>query len=84
MAKAAIKQEIRKFILAEYLPGEDPAALTDDVRLISDGVVDSLGSLKLVAHIEEKFGAKIEAHEIDADHLDLVDDIVELIASRTS
>ena len=82
MDKAAIKQEIRNFILAEYLPGEDPAALTDDVRLISDGVVDSLGSLKLVAHIEEKFSAKIEAHEIDADHLDLVDDIVDLIASR--
>lgn len=84
MDKSTIKREIREFILAEYLPGEDPGALTDDVRLISDGVIDSLGSLKLVAHIEEKYGAKIEAHEIDADHLDLVNDIVELIASRTN
>ncbi len=82
MDKAGIKQALRTFVLTEFLPGEDPAALTDDIRLISDGIIDSLGSLKLVAHIEEKFGVKIDAHEIDADHLDFIDGVVDLIAGR--
>ncbi len=82
MTENEIKATIRNFILSEFLPGENPDALTDDVKLISDGVIDSLGSLKLVAFIEQKFGVKIEAHEVDADHLDLVDDIVALVRSR--
>lgn len=84
MGKAELKDALKRFILEQFLPGEAPEALTDDVRLISDGIIDSLGSLRLVAFIEEKFGAPIEAHEIDADHLDLIDDIVDLIASRAA
>jgi acyl carrier protein len=82
MDASAAKEALRRFILSEFLPGEDPAALTDDVRLISDGVVDSLGSLKLVAFIEERFGVRIAAHEVDADHLDRLDDIARLIEER--
>lgn len=82
MSEKAIKECLRRFILEQFLPGESPDALTDDVRLISDGIIDSLGSLKLVAFIEDKFGARIEAHEVDADRLDLVDDIVSLVAAR--
>lgn len=84
MSQAAIKERLRGFVLEQFLPGESPDALTDDVRLISDGIIDSLGSLKLVAFIEDKFGARIEAHEVDADHLDLIDDIVKLVAARSA
>ncbi|MFZ5619244.1 MAG: acyl carrier protein [Pseudomonadota bacterium] len=83
MSQAAIKECLRGFVLEQFLPGESPDALTDDVRLISDGIIDSLGSLKLVAFVEDKFGARIEAHEVDADHLDLIDDIVKLVAARS-
>jgi acyl carrier protein len=84
MSRAELKNTLKHFILEQFLLGEAPEALTDDVRLISDGIIDSLGSLRLVAFIEEKFGVLIEAHEIDADHLDLIDNIVDLIASRTA
>lgn len=84
MGKADLKDTLKKYVLEQFLPGEAPEALTDDVKLISDGIIDSLGSLKLVAFIEEKFGVQIEAHEIDADHLDSIDDIVGLISSRAA
>lgn len=84
MDKTELKETLKRFILEQFLPGEAPETLTDDVRLISDGIIDSLGSLRLVAYIEEKFGAAIKAHEIDADHLDMIDNIVDLIASRTA
>lgn len=84
MGHAELKDALKRFIVEQFLPGEAPEALTDDVKLISDGIIDSLGSLKLVAFIEEKFGVQIEAHEIDADRLDHIDDIVGLISSRVA
>lgn len=56
-------------IVEELLPGEDPNSLTDKTRFVSDGILDSLASLRLVLHLEERFGIKIEAHEVDVDHV---------------
>ena len=36
-----IKEQVKKFLLAEFLEGEDPAALTDTTELITSGVLDS-------------------------------------------
>lgn len=73
---------VRKHIAAEYLQGEDPDQLTDDVKLMSDGVLDSLASLRLVAFLEERFGVSIDAHEVDIDHLDTISSIVGLVQSK--
>ena len=56
-----IKQTVKDFILREFLPGEDPANLTDSVKLVRDGIIDSLATLRLVAFLEEHFG--IQAFE---------------------
>lgn len=84
MSKKAIKDALRDYILENFLHGEPPESLTSEVKLISDGVLDSLASLKLVAFIEERFGARIEAHEVDAEHLDNIDSIVDMIETRTA
>ena len=78
----AIRQAVKEYILKEFLPGEDPAQLTDDLPLISGGILDSIATLKLVMHLEEKFGIVLEAHEADRDHLDTVNQIAELIAAK--
>jgi acyl carrier protein len=77
-----IKTEIRNFIVNEFLPGENPEDLDASVRLVSDGILTSLASLRLVAFLDEKFGVTLEAHEVDADHLDNIDDIASLVAAR--
>ena len=78
----AIRQAVKEYILSEFLPGEDPAQLTDELPLISGGILDSIATLKLVMHLEEKFGIVLEAHEADRDHLDTVKQIAELIAAK--
>ncbi|TIX74809.1 MAG: acyl carrier protein, partial [Mesorhizobium sp.] len=40
----------KDFILKEFLPGERPENLTDSTELITDGILDSLATLKLVAY----------------------------------
>ena len=66
----------------QFLPGEDPETLTDATLLFSDGVLDSLASLKLVSFLEERFGVKIEAHEVDVEHLDTLDSIASMVISK--
>lgn len=82
MDRAEIKHIVRDYVVAQFLPDEDPAAVGDDVRLVSEGVLDSLGSLRLVSFLEERFGIKVEAHEVDVDHLDTFDLIADMIVAK--
>jgi acyl carrier protein len=79
---AQVKGAVKEFILKEFLPGEDPANLTDDLPLITTGILDSIATLKLVLHLEERYGITLEAHEADKEHLDTLDKIAALVASK--
>ena len=78
----SIKQAIKEFILSSFLPGEDPAALTDELPLISHGILDSIATLKLIMFLEDNFGISLESHEADKDHLDSLNRITALVASK--
>lgn len=82
METTAIKEKIRGFILAQFLPGEDASSLEDDTPLVTGGVLDLLGSLRLVAFIEEQFGVTVEAHEVDVEHLNSIDLIAAMITDK--
>jgi acyl carrier protein len=77
-----IRQAVRDYLLREFLPGEDPAHLTDGTPLISGGLLDSISTLKLVSFLEDRFGVLIEAHEAGIDHLDSVAEIARLIEKK--
>jgi acyl carrier protein len=74
-----IEETIKSYILAEYLPGEDPASLTDSTPLISAGILDSIATLKLVDFLETTFSISVAANETDAEHLDTIDRIAQLV-----
>ena len=76
------KEIIKGYILEEFLPGENPAELTDSTPLITGGILDSLSTIKLVAFLEERFKIKIQAHETMVDYLDTLSDIAQLVHSR--
>jgi acyl carrier protein len=76
------KQAVKDYILSEFLPGENPDELTDDLPLITGGILDSIATLKMVLHFEEQYGIVLEAHEADKEHLDTIGDIAALLASK--
>lgn len=78
----ATQTAVKDYILNEFLPGEDPAALTEATPLITGGILDSLSTLKLVSFLEEKFGIQIEAHEADVEHLNTLTDIAALVQAK--
>lgn len=77
-----IQAAVKEFILKEFLPGENPDELTGDTPLISGGILDSIATLKLVAFLEERFGVKFKAYEMDAEHLDTLTVISALIQAK--
>jgi len=79
-----IEGAVKRFILKEFLPGEDPAELTDATPLITGGVLDSIATLKVVMFIEETFGISLQAHEVDSEHLDTIGQIAQLVRAKNS
>ncbi|HEY2472125.1 MAG TPA: acyl carrier protein [Terracidiphilus sp.] len=82
--KNTMKEELRAYIVAEFLPGESPANVKDDTALRTSGVLDSMGLLKLVSHVEEQYGIELEAHETGIDNFDTIDAISNLIEQKIS
>jgi acyl carrier protein len=77
-----VKEIVKGYILEEFLPGENPAELTDSTALITGGILDSLATIKLVAFLEQRFQVKIEAHETMVDYLNTIPDIAQLVSSK--
>ena len=79
---ATARKIITEYILAEFLPGEDPAHLGENTALITSGILDSLATLRLISFVEQRFEVRISAHEADEANFDSIGLIVNLIDSK--
>jgi acyl carrier protein len=82
MDEQAIKATVKTFILDEFLPGEDPVALTDTTALVSTGILDSIAVLKAVTFLENQFDITMEAHEAVLENLNTLSDIARFVMSK--
>ena len=80
MNDADIKEKVKSYLLSEFLPDSDPDELEDDMALRSDGILDSIATLKLTTYLEEEFGISIEAHEMG--EFDTLEEIVALVSEK--
>jgi acyl carrier protein len=60
-------QKIKEFIVEEFMPDVPVAELEDDFDLLTGGVVDSLGLLKVVAWLEDEFDIAVDDSELGPD-----------------
>lgn len=85
--RADIVRDVKQFILTNFLPGEDPSALTETTPLVSSGILDSLATLNLVSFIEQQYALELGARDTDPSRLGTLNDIATLVegklASRT-
>lgn len=77
-----IRTMARNFILKEFLPGERPENLTDSTELITDGILDSLATLKLVAYLEKSCGIEIAPDELVPENLNSIAQIANFVQSK--
>lgn len=77
-----IKKELRSFIIRTYLGRED-APLKDDDSFLGEGIIDSIGVIELVAHIQETYKIKISVPEIVPANLDTLDNLERFIVKKS-
>jgi len=65
-------EQIRQYVLANFMYSGDSGRLTDELSLIDSGIMDSTGVLELVGFIEETFGIKVEDTELVPENFDSV------------
>jgi acyl carrier protein len=82
MDEHGVRATLKDFILREFLPGEDPAALTDSTALVTTGILDSIAVLKVVAFLENQFGITVEPHEAIVENLNTLSDLARLVISK--
>jgi acyl carrier protein len=73
---------ITKFINEELLRGDGDVSLEPNASLISTGILDSLGLLRLLLFIEERFNVKVQDGEVHPSNFGTVNQITAFIESK--
>jgi acyl carrier protein len=77
-----IRDEIRAFVRGRFLalhPGVDPA---DDDDLLALGVIDSLGFVELVEHVEATYGIAVQDVEITEENFGSIAAVAAFVDGR--
>ena len=78
-----IEQQVRTFIIQNYLFGRDDGLLNGQ-SFVESGIIDSTGVLELVAFLQNTYGIKITDEELIPENLDSVNKILEFLKSKTA
>ena len=76
-----MKTEIRHFIVENYLFGRDNG-FGEEESFLDRGILDSTGVMELIAFIEDRFGVKIEDHELLPENLDSLSSLARFIEQK--
>ncbi|MFK0102033.1 MULTISPECIES: phosphopantetheine-binding protein [unclassified Streptomyces] len=72
---------IKQFLIEEFLPDLTQDELADDQDLLSSGAIDSLGLLKLIAWVEDRFGLAVDDTDLDPNNFRSVTAIDTFVAT---
>ena len=78
-----IEQQVRTFIIQNYLFGRDDGLLNGQ-SFVESGIIDSTGILELVAFLQNTYGIKITDEELIPENLDSVNKILEFLKSKAA
>ncbi len=76
---ASIRGRIRELLVEDLQWEGPPEELTDDLPLIADHVIDSLGILRLVGRLETEFGVQVRDEDVVAANFGSIMQISEFI-----
>ena len=79
--------EVRQYLTDRYAAelqarGLRPDQISDDVDLLNEGIIDSMGSMELVAFVESAFGIKVEMSEVVVKNFDSVRQLANFVRRK--
>ncbi|MFI9589936.1 acyl carrier protein [Nonomuraea sp. NPDC052265] len=79
-----ITRQIKEFVVTEYLPDTPPDELEADYDLFRNGVISSLGLLKLIGWIKDRFDVPVDELDIAPENFRTVAAIREFVGTALS
>ena len=76
-------EQISEFVLGNLIRSPAPESLSADDNLLVSGAIDSLGIVKLVAFLEQRFGFRIADDEVLPENFESVNAISDFVTSKT-
>lgn len=76
-----MKEELRKFVVDNYLFGRD-LYFSDDDSFLEKGIIDSTGVLELVSHLETSYGIDVKDDELLPENLDSINHVVRFLNGK--
>jgi acyl carrier protein len=77
-----IESALESFIVEEIMLARKETKIDPDESLLSSGILDSLGLLRLVAFLEERFGVAVEGDEVIPENFETIDSIKNFIQHK--
>ena len=73
--KDEIKNNVKQFIIDNFLFGSIDNSFHDDDSFMENGIIDSTGILELIEYIEHQYNIKIKDEELLPENLDTLNNV---------
>lgn len=80
--QTTVEQEIRSFIIRNFLFGVDEPQLTGNASFLQTGIIDSTGILELISFVEQKYEISIGDSEMLPENLDSLERIAAFVIRK--
>ncbi|MBK6898332.1 MAG: acyl carrier protein [bacterium] len=77
-----LRQQIRGFVVENFLFGDGAPLKDDQMSLLDNGIMDSVGVMELVAFLEGDLGLGIDDQELVPENLDSIDNLVGFVTRK--
>ncbi|QYZ65146.1 MAG: acyl carrier protein [Gammaproteobacteria bacterium (ex Lamellibrachia satsuma)] len=78
----AIREELRNYVLDNYLFTDDQSKLKDGDSFLETGILDSNGVMEVIFFLEDEYGVNVSQEEMIPENLDSVSRIVKFVESK--
>ena len=78
----AIVETIRNFIAQEIMHGSVRGELDPEIRLLEEGILDSLGLQQLITFLEQKYNIMVDDEDLLPENFATVNAIATLISKQ--
>ena len=79
---ASVADEIREYLESDVIEPGSGITLTNQTPIWDEELLDSMGIMMLIAHIESEYDVGIEPEDVDVEHFRSVDRIAALVESK--
>ena len=77
-----VREEIRSYIIENFLFGDTEPLTGDGISLLDNGIIDSVGVMEMVAFLEGDLGLSIDDSELVPENLDSIDNLVRFVQTK--